>query len=1006
LQINKNSLKFLQMVSGFTESKNKVTKSAQQVLTSGFLSSSKFDSFRNDALMRQMPVEAVGNGGSRLTLEDVFRAARAVKPWFTAMMTEIVEEAGLKPDEEVLYKGHRLLLDDDMYFTRLTMASLKSEERAKEKVNFEYDNDFSRLVDLVRCSVVLDTEEQFLAVVERLQRDDVSQRYQVVRLKNRFKSPLFNGYKDVLYSIRVRIGETNTWHVCEVQLHLAALLKHKKASHIYYCYFRTYFAGNVDAVEKQMALLEHIAGTSESEEHSPAAAPLARGRSDSDIYNENPSGIEQQNRVQKRLEAIIAHGDKEQLESTANLMHIMGDPILEARVLQRLVEIVRRGDDKEGYLEKWEEMRRLAWTKQQVGEYDLAEQLYHEILTEAEDHGIQMGYEGSELPLIVKGNLAVLLHATGRTLEAEEINLQALGDKIRLHGQEHRSTLATKSNLAALYMDTGRPEEAESYYREVLAGKVALFGESSEKVLKTKGELAKLLFESADDIYGSISEDLTTKRLVEAEEMLKEVVEKTTELFGANHRRTLDVKDELGSMLKKQCRWEDAEVCIREVLVSQITLFGPMNVNTVHTKGNLAGVLKRTGRLAEAEVMYREVVSEKIQLFGEVHRNTLLSMGGLAGLLMSEGDDKWAEGEALTREVLAGQEVLYGKLHKDTINTREHLVKILVKLGKHAEALLVKKEVMEAKQKRIHSTQCSFLNKHGSLFEMARAQPMQHGERGSSGRNKHDVLTAVPNTGLTRTKDLTFAFHGDELGGGAYHGSLMDVRRPTRDTVSEEVARRTAEMHGSQIQRAQSNSVHVPKRKRVQRRRKSQSVSTDGLDFDLTVYDDQVDTEYVDEGSSSSSSEDEGEESGGAGTLEVRADETLELRADGGRTSGPSMLPKVIGSGFRAFGANRDMHERGSGYESRVHKDLMSARKIAVMKSHLEASQRMSVADQRLSRATSEARMQPRARPGVRSVAERQRPLESSVPEEAPPRDENDERHSEAPRSKRKSAFL
>ena len=48
-----------------------------------------------------------------------------------------------------------------------------------------------------------------------------SDRYSVVRLKNRFKDPLFNGYQDALYSIRVRIGDTDSWHVCEVQIHLA-----------------------------------------------------------------------------------------------------------------------------------------------------------------------------------------------------------------------------------------------------------------------------------------------------------------------------------------------------------------------------------------------------------------------------------------------------------------------------------------------------------------------------------------------------------------------------------------------------------------------------------------------------------------------------------------------------------------------------------------------------------------------------------------------------------------
>ncbi len=74
-------------------------------------------------------------------------------------------------------------------------------------------------------------------------------RYSLVRLKNRFKEPLFNGYRDALYSLAVCVEDV--WHVCEVQLHLAAVIFHNEAdkheSHIYYEFFRSYFRGNVEA---------------------------------------------------------------------------------------------------------------------------------------------------------------------------------------------------------------------------------------------------------------------------------------------------------------------------------------------------------------------------------------------------------------------------------------------------------------------------------------------------------------------------------------------------------------------------------------------------------------------------------------------------------------------------------------------------------------------------------------------------------------------------------------
>ena len=38
------------------------------------------------------------------------------------------------------------------------------------------------------------------------------------------------------------------WHVCEMQLHLAAVIAHKEHTHVYYEYFRSHFGGNMSAL--------------------------------------------------------------------------------------------------------------------------------------------------------------------------------------------------------------------------------------------------------------------------------------------------------------------------------------------------------------------------------------------------------------------------------------------------------------------------------------------------------------------------------------------------------------------------------------------------------------------------------------------------------------------------------------------------------------------------------------------------------------------------------------
>lgn len=110
-----------------------------------------------------------------------------------------------------------------------------------------YEGDVSKLVDAVRCSIVVDTEEQLVSIASALDKKGI-----IVRSKNRFKHPLWNGYRDALYN--VEIDE----HICEVQLHLGAILAHTENTHRYYAYFRTFFSGNTAACQSRIALLEKI----------------------------------------------------------------------------------------------------------------------------------------------------------------------------------------------------------------------------------------------------------------------------------------------------------------------------------------------------------------------------------------------------------------------------------------------------------------------------------------------------------------------------------------------------------------------------------------------------------------------------------------------------------------------------------------------------------------------------------------------------------------------------
>jgi hypothetical protein len=195
-------------------------------------------------------------GSKVASCQELFEVAQRAKPKFDDIMRNIVKSSGLNSNEEVKVGNRLLMLDKHTAFRVLSLAPLKGKTRCNEKVSNEYSGDYAKLVDVVRCSIVVYTEEQMEDVAQSLSATKSHIGYEILRLKNRFRVPLFNGYRDALYSILVDCGD-GVLHVCEVQLHLAAIVAHKERSHLFYEYFRGYFHGS-GAVEKRMNVLLKI----------------------------------------------------------------------------------------------------------------------------------------------------------------------------------------------------------------------------------------------------------------------------------------------------------------------------------------------------------------------------------------------------------------------------------------------------------------------------------------------------------------------------------------------------------------------------------------------------------------------------------------------------------------------------------------------------------------------------------------------------------------------------
>jgi hypothetical protein len=92
--------------------------------------------------------------------------------------------------------------------------NLKGEGRAREKAYKDYDSDFAKLCDLLRCTIVVDDYSGVLSCFATLSSLEEKGILQVVRIKNRFKNGSIAGagYCDANISVNFR------QHMCEVQL--------------------------------------------------------------------------------------------------------------------------------------------------------------------------------------------------------------------------------------------------------------------------------------------------------------------------------------------------------------------------------------------------------------------------------------------------------------------------------------------------------------------------------------------------------------------------------------------------------------------------------------------------------------------------------------------------------------------------------------------------------------------------------------------------------------------
>jgi hypothetical protein len=128
-------------------------------------------------------------------LDELYRHAAAAQDDLAAATRSIAEATGGKP----------------------VIPGLKGRERALEKIATDYGGDASKITDLARSSIVYDRADDLYRALDKLQ-----EQYKVLRVKDRLKAPLEDGYRDVLVNVEMPNG-----HIAEMQFHLDEIMRVK-----------------------------------------------------------------------------------------------------------------------------------------------------------------------------------------------------------------------------------------------------------------------------------------------------------------------------------------------------------------------------------------------------------------------------------------------------------------------------------------------------------------------------------------------------------------------------------------------------------------------------------------------------------------------------------------------------------------------------------------------------------------------------------------------------------
>ncbi len=408
--------------------------------------------------------------------------------------------------------------------------------------------------------------------------------------------------------------------------------------------------------------------------------PLQRLREPTGQRLPAPSKISTDRRIDRDLDAIIAHATRESAADRYPDARALADDLKRWRAghptvarpagpLERSMKFVRRhiivvAASALAVLSLMTLAGVSLWQQQQTAqERDRAQR---ESKTARATVALLRDFLSSADPTEGERDLTVL-----KLLDAFKPRLKAIED------EEIRANLLF--TYASTYRSLGLLDEAFEFLQQALVLQRRILGPHHADTLLSTTDMALVEMERG--------------HLDAAEKAGREALEAAMENLEPEHPVGLDARDNLAVVLMQQGRFDEAELLLRQVLESRARIHGPDDSRTVTSKNGLAMALLNQGRLDEAEVLFKEALEQIRKLRGEDHFHTLTSINNLAYIRVMKADFETAV--PMFRDLAERLGRALGPDHPRVLASRSNLAAVLGRSGRHEEAEASLRELEE-----------------------------------------------------------------------------------------------------------------------------------------------------------------------------------------------------------------------------------------------------------------------------------------------------------------------